>query len=128
MFVRFITSKRCPNLRVEEGVFGLAYALRDGNDLFDYEREVLAEHLRWFDSYLSAPTRFSRSTNGPARAICWFRSSATEHIAVMFEMIAIVENHLFDVKMIKTRRPGYVVYEDTYQVAAEPFSDIVCIR
>ena len=27
------------------------------------------------------------------------------------------------VKVIKTRRPGYVVYEDEFQVAAYPFSD-----
>lgn len=125
MFVRFITSKRCPGSRVGEGMFGLAYALRDGDDLFDYERAAMAELLRWFDLYLSAPTRFSRNPRGAARAICWFRSSATEHIGKMYEMVTIVENHLFDITMIKARVPGYVVYEDEYQVAAEPFADVV---
>lgn len=102
--------------------------MRDGDDLFDYEREELATLLRWFDTYLSAPTRFSRSRYGRARAICWFRSSATEHIEKVFAMVAILENHLFDITMIKANTPGYIVYEDRYQVAAEPFSDIVRIR
>jgi hypothetical protein len=27
-------------------------------------------------------------------------------------------------RMIKTRRPGYIVYEDDDQIAAEPFRDL----
>jgi hypothetical protein len=27
------------------------------------------------------------------------------------------------VRMLKTDRPGYVVYEDGFQIVAEPFSD-----
>jgi hypothetical protein len=28
--------------------------------------------------------------------------------------------------MLKAQRVGYVVYEDKYQVVAEPFSDMTC--
>lgn len=123
MFVRFVTSKIGVYSHVEEGIFGLAYAMRDGDQVFDYERNVLADVLHWFDEHLSAPTRFSRNPLGSSRAICWFRSSAEEHIRKIYEMIAIIENHFFDVRMIKTQFPGYVVYQDRYQVAAEPFAD-----
>jgi len=38
-------------------------------------------------------------------------------------MIAILENHGVHVRTIKTVRPGYVVYEDEFQVVAAPFAD-----
>lgn len=123
MFVRFVTSKIGVYSHVEEGIFQLAYDLRDGDQVFDYERDVLFDVLYWFNEHLSAPTRFSRNPMGSSRAICWFRSSAGEHIRKIYEMIAVMENHLLDVRMIKTELPGYIVYQDRYQVAAEPFAD-----
>jgi hypothetical protein len=38
-------------------------------------------------------------------------------------MVAILEAHDVKVEMLKTTKPGYVVYEDEFQVVAEPFSD-----
>lgn len=37
------------------------------------------------------------------------------------ELAAILEAHDIRTEMITTERPGYVVYEDTFQVVAEPF-------
>lgn len=31
--------------------------------------------------------------------------------------------HGIEVEVLHTERPGYVVYEDEYQVAAEPFTE-----
>jgi len=36
-------------------------------------------------------------------------------------MVAILENHDVKVEMLKTQRPGYLVYQDEFQVVAEPF-------
>ena len=41
----------------------------------------------------------------------------------MRELVAILEAHDIAVEMLQTERPGYVVYEDTYQIVAEAFSD-----
>jgi hypothetical protein len=38
-------------------------------------------------------------------------------------MVAILENHDVWIEMLKTERPGYVVYKDEFQVVAEPFAD-----
>jgi hypothetical protein len=38
-------------------------------------------------------------------------------------MVAILQNHGIPVRMLKADRIGYVVYEDEYQVVAEPFAD-----
>ena len=41
-------------------------------------------------------------------------------------MVAILENHGLSVRMSKADKVGYVVYEDDYQIVAEPFSDVQC--
>lgn len=56
--------------------------------------------------------------------MCWFKSSATEHLAKIHEMICILEQHNIYVKIYKERHPGYIVYEDEHQVVAEPVSDL----
>ncbi len=37
--------------------------------------------------------------------------------------MAILEGHGIHTEMIATSRPGYIVYEDSYQIAAEPYAD-----
>ena len=39
----------------------------------------------------------------------------------MYELAAILEAHNVIVDVIQTPRPGYVVYEDEFQVTAKPF-------
>jgi hypothetical protein len=41
----------------------------------------------------------------------------------MREMAFLLEHHDVPVRMIKTARPGYVVYEDEFQIVAVPFAD-----
>jgi hypothetical protein len=38
-----------------------------------------------------------------------------------WEMVQILERNGVYVKKIKTDRPGYVIYEDEWQLVAEPF-------
>jgi hypothetical protein len=54
----------------------------------DYEDERLARLLWWFETYLKIPYRFSRSKrrSPQPKAVCWFKPTAAEHIARMFEM------------------------------------------
>jgi len=56
--------------------------------------------------------------------VCWFKSAATEHIAKVREISCILEQNGVYVQVIKAQRPGYIVYEDEYQVVAEPFADL----
>lgn len=83
----------------------------DGDDL--------AEVRRWFNDNLEAPSSFGRSRL--PLGICWFKTSATEHIRRIWEMARILERNGVYVKKIRTGRPGYVIYEDEWQVVAEPF-------
>lgn len=80
----------------------------------------------WFNENLEKPTRFRRSRNarGEDLGVCWFKATATSHIAKMHEMRCVVEQCGVGVRVVKARRPGYIVYEDEYQVVAEPFADL----
>jgi hypothetical protein len=60
------------------------------------------------------------------RALSWFKDTAIDHIAQIRELVSILENHGVHVRTLKTRRVGYIVYEDEYQIVAEPFADMHC--
>jgi len=60
------------------------------------------------------------------RALSWFKDTASEHIAQIRELVAILENHSVHVRTLKAKRVGYAVYEDEYQIVAEPFADMKC--
>jgi hypothetical protein len=55
------------------------------------------------------------------KTISWFKDSAEEHRSRVRDLVAILRNHGLIVHMLKTDRVGYVVYEDKYQIVAEPF-------
>ncbi len=126
-FIRFAIGKLDEDSRRKQGVFHAFADLRYYGSLYWYEIELAAELRDWFDEYLERPTRFStskgRTYGAQNRAICWFRDSALKHIAKIREMVAILEAHDVKVEMLKTNKPGYVVYEDEFQVVAEPFSE-----
>ena len=131
MFIRFISVEADARSQVAAGIFGAAYRLWYGTPpLPDYEIECLREVMNWFDIYLPKPDRFWRSTRYPQQrwGICWFRSSATEHIRKAWEMASILERNDMLIRMIKSERVGYVVYEDEYQVVAVPYADIRSLK
>jgi hypothetical protein len=130
MYVRFVVPELDDDSERGLGVFQSAYKLRDKEKLFPYEEARFQEIIQWFDKYLEKPTRFTASKppyyRKKSKAISWFRDSAHEHISRVREIVAILESHGVSVQMLKAERVGYVVYEDDYQVVAEPFSDTVC--
>jgi hypothetical protein len=89
------------------------------------EETRLAEALRWFDAHLEKPDRFARSRrpHREAKAICWFKPGAAEHLARIREVQHILDSYGIFVEAITSRRPGYVVYEDEVQIAACPFGE-----
>ena len=94
-------------------------------DLPHHEEAVYRDIYKWFQKNLRRPRSFTRSSKPHAKkvAISWFKESASEHIAKMREIMAILEGHGIHTEMIATTRPGYIVYEDAYQIAAEPYAD-----
>jgi len=125
MFIRFVTNKIDPNSGRRLGVLHSLCNLRDDGALLPWEHDKVDEIVRWFERYLARPDSFNRSArpHRVEKALSWFKDSATKHIAMMREMAGILESHDVAVEIITTDRPGYITYEDDYQIAAEPFAD-----
>jgi hypothetical protein len=126
-FIRFVLGRRDQDSGIEEGLFRLAYELRDSALVEPTDRESLAETLVWFDQNLDTPDRFNRTRSKgfyrrKARGIAWFKDTATEHLTRMHGIKKILEQYGHPVVMLSEARVGYLVYEDPFQVIAEPFS------
>ena len=105
-----------------------AYGLRDDPSVPIGDREALAETLLWFETHLETPARFNRTTSKghyrrQTRGIAWFKDTANEHLAQMYALKVLLERYGHFVEVVKEPRVGYIVWEDAYQVIAEPFTD-----
>jgi hypothetical protein len=127
MYLRFVVAKKDQESAKELGILHAFSYLRGDGELYPYEEEQHDLIRRWFNEHLQTPTRFTASKapfyRKPRRAICWFKDSAREHLDWAWWMVVILENHQIPVQMLKAERVGYVVYEDEYQIVAEPFAD-----
>ncbi|MDN5940368.1 MAG: hypothetical protein L0H94_00680 [Nitrospira sp.] len=125
MYLRFVVKRKDPDSGKRLGIFQALAELRDHGELREHELDVMRELHQWFNVQLEKPTTFSRSSKPHAmdKAISWFKDSALEHIERMREIVAILEEHGVHVEILQTDRPGYVVYEDDFQIAAEAFRD-----
>jgi len=128
VFIRFSVRKRDRDSGVESGALQVAYGLRDDPSVPIGDREALAETLLWFETHLETPARFNRTTSKghyrrQTRGIAWFKDTANEHLAQMYALKVLLERYGHFVEVVKEPRVGYIVWEDAYQVIAEPFTD-----
>ena len=124
MYIRFVTLMADADSQESKGSFAAAYELRDSGFLPAHDGDRLQQLLAWFASNLQIPERFNRSRR-PRRAnkaISWFKPTALDHIAKAREIIAILEEHGVHDRMISTDQPGYIVFDDEFQVVAEPYA------
>jgi len=79
----------------------------------------------WFNTYLEKPDRFSNAKNKNAApvALSWFKDSAKEHIEKMYELKEILMKYELIIEIVAIKNPGYIVYEDEYQISAIPFKN-----
>ena len=125
MYIRFVVAEIDEDSQSELGVFHALGHLRDQGKLFGYEEEQHDVIRDWFNHHLEKPTRLTASkppfSAKKNKAISWFKDTAHAHLDKMRNMVAILENHGVLVRMLTTDRVGYVVYEDEFQIVAEPF-------
>jgi hypothetical protein len=127
-FIRFVLSRRHPDSGVEDGIFALAYELRDSPHLEAADRDVLIENLAWFEKNLETPTRFNRTKSKgfyrrKTRGIAWLKATASDHLTGMHQIKGVLERYGLPVLMLSETRVGYVIYDDAFQIVAEPFAD-----
>ncbi len=125
MYIRFVIRSKDKDSGRRQGLFQAFSELEQANILEEKELNEWNEIYNWFRKNLNKPRKFSTSSKPHSKnvAISWFKDLAKEHIKKMYELRQIFENNGITVDVLRTTRPGYIVYEDKYQVAAEPFSD-----
>lgn len=125
-YVRFVVAGPSLSSGKRLGVIRAAWHY-DDEGLFSHDESVELEGIfRWFNEHLPQPDRMSRTRNAGhkrKRALSWFKDSADAHLERVRRLTTLLEARGVAVEMITTERPGYVVYEDEFQVVAEPFAD-----
>lgn len=123
-YIRFVINQHDEDSQKPQGLFQAVDILRYEGSLSPEELKIADQVFHWFNKNLPVPKRFSRSRkrSAQAKAISWFKSNAHDFINQMQDLAGILYAHDVPVKIIKTKRPGYIVYEDEFQVVAEPFS------
>jgi hypothetical protein len=123
MFIRLVVPSRDEDCHCLTGVFQAAYRLSDHGRFTDGEQGLFDSLCRWFNVRLPVPARLARSRRPHAHcnAVCWFKPDAGECIRRVRQLAALLDQHGVATEELRTRRPGYVVYEDAYQVVAVPF-------
>ncbi|HEX4001197.1 MAG TPA: hypothetical protein VHX36_01020 [Candidatus Acidoferrales bacterium] len=126
MYVRFVVADIDEDSGKELGVFHAIGNLRNAGKLDPHEEELHDSIREWFNENLEKPARFTASKppfyRKKPKAISWFKDSARQHIARVRELVIILQHHGIAAEMLRTDRVGYVVYEDAYQIVAEPFA------
>lgn len=118
MYLRFVRlHPRGDHVR-DQGVFHAIGYLRDAGLLRDYHEAAMEEARHWFNDELRVPDTFGGRRN--TAGICWFRSDAHEAIARIRIYISVLEDCGIVTEQLTSRDPGCIVYEDRFQVVAEP--------
>jgi len=118
-YIRFVIDRKDEESHVDQGIFQAVARALEWHTIAGCDREQLNNLEKWFGENLEKPTSFGRDTL--RLGICWFKTEATEHISRIWEMVQILERNGIFVKKIRTDRPGYILYEDQWQLVAEPF-------
>ena len=123
MYIRFYSGEVDSDSHVSAGLFIAVSDLCCVGALEDYDFAALKELEHWFDEHLDSPFRHLPRDDCYDSAICWFKSTAHEHLARAWEIVAILERNDVLIWTINSPRAGYIHYEDDVQVFASPCND-----
>lgn len=127
MYLRFVTLETNRHSHVAQGLFGAAYALRREGRLEEHEALWFESVVGWFERNLKAPKHYDIDLRYDSKAydkvVYWFRAEATQHIQAMREVATMLGHHGIPHRLLRSDKPGIIVYRDARQVGAIPFRD-----
>src|SRR5215469_5379817 len=120
--IRFVTGARHGPYGHRTGIIQAADLLLRSKRWPEADREEARVLLDWIEDNLPTPSRFaaSRYPRAQETGISWMKASANEHVARIRRLAELIEAAGITVHELRTRRPGYILYEDSHQVVALP--------
>ena len=115
-YIRFVTRLKDAKTSRDLGIFRAFGKLKETGDLEDWAQERGEGICKWFNKNLKVP----KLKDGLWRAVFWFLADQQEMVKMLWELVAILEEHAVIVECISIDDPGMIVYHDSYQVAAIP--------
>ena len=89
-----------------------------------HEENYLKDLLKWLSKNLPIPTKFSKNKNNSHKeniSTSWFKDSANDVITKIWEVKHFLETHEITVEVLQSKQPGYIIYEDDFQIVVDPF-------
>jgi hypothetical protein len=117
MFIRFTVPFPDDDSGCALGIFQAVFRASEEGRLHSLQAAWLREEMDWFNQNLRAPRELS------TRAVFWFRAHAGEPVTRIWSFVHVLERVGVPVHVYRTRRPGTIVYQDDYQIAAIPWRD-----
>jgi hypothetical protein len=99
------------------GVITEARTVRDRGVLEPHEQEWLEQIFEWYNDHLPCPLFSRKRWSGDA--ISWFKDDAGDFIKRILDIVAQLKEHGVPVRILRTDKPGMILYEDEFQVVAE---------
>lgn len=114
MFIRFVVGEDDEHHKSLTGIVTEARLLRDRGLLNENEAKHLEEIYEELNERL--PVRPFTNSRWPKDAVAWFKDTAGQPLRYMWDIVALLREHGLPVRMLKSKSPGKVLYEDDYQV------------
>jgi hypothetical protein len=127
MYIRFVIDTKDERSGRRKGIFAALGILKKHPEISGLDYKRYRELAEWFNENLDMPEKFHRSSKPHAKpkALSWYKDSAKEFIKKTREVSELLEKYGIKVTMLKSKRPGYIVYESETQVVAEPYNDTI---
>jgi hypothetical protein len=120
VFVRFVVGSEGQHHKERTGILTEARFLRERGELTAEEDVRLAELYAWFNEHVLVPPF---STGGfPRDAVSWFKDDAGEPVTRMWDVVTLLREHGVEVRLLRSAKPGRVLYEDRVQVLVEEWN------
>ena len=122
MYIRFITQFIDEKGQNRTGLFQAMGFIRDHPLTDDKDEAKLKVLTIWFEENLEAPQWFAnpKGRRHETKSLSWFKDSAKIHILKVNELIEILEKYDLIIERVTSKDLGHKVYEDEFQVSAEP--------
>ncbi len=121
-FIRFVVGADDEDHRQLTGLITETRLLRDKGVLTRAEEAELADIYVWFNANVPCPP--FETAGWSRQAVSWFKDDAAEPIKKMRVLWAMLRQHDKPVRMLRSRNPGKILYDDYYQVVVEEWKKL----